>query len=71
MSDNGRGILGNWDATGAEIRDALVQAVENAVREHKRAGRPVIVWDRDRDEIVSLAPDQIVVNDEPVASAKR
>jgi hypothetical protein len=71
MPDDGRGILGNWDATGAEIRDALERAVGNAVREHQRAGLPVIVWDRERDAIVSLEPDEIVLNEEQAATTAK
>jgi hypothetical protein len=68
MSDDGKGILGNLDATGAEIRDALEHAVQNALREHKRAGNSVVVWDRDKDHIVILRADQIELTDESPAA---
>jgi len=64
MSDDRKGILGNWDATGTEIRDALQHAVQNALREHRRAGNSVVVWDRNQDRIVILRADQIDVPDE-------
>jgi predicted ABC-type ATPase len=70
MRDEGEGILGNWDATGSEIRDAMEVAVRKALLEHKRAGRSVVVWDRENDRIVELKAEQIDVEEdtsEPVA----
>ncbi len=66
MRDDGKGILGDWDATGAEIRDALEVAVQEALREHKRSGRSVVVWDRETDQTVILGPDQIDVPGDPI-----
>ena len=66
MRDDGKGILGDWDATGDEIRDAMEVAVRNALREHKRAGHSVVVWDREKDEIVVLQPGQIEVPDDSI-----
>jgi hypothetical protein len=71
MRDDGKGILGNWDATGREVRDAMEVAVRKAILEHKRAGRSVVVWDRENDRIVTLSPEQIEVADEPGEPAAR
>lgn len=68
MREDGKGVLGDWDATGNEVRDALEVAVQNALREHKRAGRSVVVWDREKDEIVVLKPEEIDVPDEPAGT---
>lgn len=65
MRDDGKGVLGDPNATALEIRDALEHAVHEALREHRRAGRAVVVWDREKDHIVILRPDQIDVPEEP------
>ena len=65
MRDDGKGILGDWDATGSEIRDAMEVAVRKAILEHKRAGRSVVVWDGENDRIVELQPEQIEIVEEP------
>jgi len=65
MSSPTKGILGDWEATGAEICEVLKIAVQKALREHKKAGRSVVVWDREKDHIVILRPDQIDVPDAP------
>lgn len=47
------------------IEAALQQAVQSALRDHKRAGNPVAVW---RDgQVVWLAPEEISVPPEPVS----
>jgi hypothetical protein len=51
-------------ATDEQIRSAFARGVRAALREHKRAGRSVVVWDREKDHIVILRPDQIDVPDE-------
>lgn len=63
MTDNEKGILGRWDATGEQIRDVLQQAVNLALREHKQAGHSIVVWDRVEDRIVTLPADQIEIPD--------
>jgi hypothetical protein len=62
MSEDGKGILGDWDATGEEIRQAMGDAINAALREHKRAGHSVVVWEDGR--IVVVPPEEIVVPDE-------
>ncbi len=59
MNENGRGILGNRDATGEEIRRAMEHAVFAALREHKRIGNPVAVWDWENDRVAIVPPEQI------------
>lgn len=66
--DQNQSILTRWEATGEEIRDALEEAVHKTLVEHKRAGRPVVVWDRVNDRVVTLTPEQIDVSDEPAES---
>ena len=68
MDENGRGILGNWDATSEEIREALGHAISAALREHKRAGRSVVMWDREHDRIMIVPPDEIVIPDDAPAN---
>lgn len=63
MSDPGKGILGDWDATGDQVRGALQRAVNLALREHKQAGNSIVVWDREEDRTVVVPPDQIVIED--------
>ena len=68
MVNEGKGILGNWEATDAEIRDVIELAVRDAVLEHKKAGRSIVVWDSENDRIVILRADQILVSDDPTPS---
>lgn len=63
--DQGRGILGRWEATGEELRDALEMAAHEALTEHKQASESVVVWDRENDRIVTLSPEEIEVSGEP------
>jgi hypothetical protein len=51
-------------ATVEQITDAFARGVRSTLREHKRAGHPIVVWDRDQDRIVILRADQIDVPDE-------
>jgi 7-cyano-7-deazaguanine synthase in queuosine biosynthesis len=51
-------------ATVDQITEAFSRGVRSALREHKRAGHPVVVWDREQDRIVILRADQIEVPDE-------
>jgi hypothetical protein len=54
-------------ATGEEITKVFARGVRAALREHKQAGRSVVIWDREKDRIVILRADQINVPDEPDA----
>lgn len=58
---DGRGILGNWEATGEQIRRAMGHAIAKTLSEHKEAGRSVVMWDREHDRIVIVPPDEINV----------
>jgi hypothetical protein len=42
-----------------ELVEAMNRGVRRALREHKRAGNPIVVWDRDTDTIVTLRPEEI------------
>lgn len=64
MNDRGEGILGRWDATSGEIGQAMQHAVADALREHKRAGRSVVMWDREKRKVVEVPPEEIIVPDE-------
>ncbi len=64
MSDRGKGILGNRDASHEEIRQAMGHAIRAALRDHKRAGNPVAVWDWENERVVIVPPEEIVVPDE-------
>ena len=61
MNPDGRGILGDWDATGAEIAEAMGVAVRNAIREHKVAGRSIIVWDRETKQTNEIPAELIEI----------
>jgi hypothetical protein len=65
VHDEGEGVLGNWDATGREIRNAMEVAVRKALLEHKKSGRSVVVWDRENDRIVELEPEQLDISEGP------
>ena len=64
MDDHGRGILGKWDATSQEIAEAMGCAFRQALIEHKRAGNPVPTWDWEKNEVVIIPPEEIVIPDE-------
>jgi hypothetical protein len=64
MDDQGRGILGKRDATSDEIAKAMGYAIREAVRDHKRAGNPIAVWDWDKNEVVIVPPEEIAIPDE-------
>jgi predicted ABC-type ATPase len=64
MDDRGRGILGNWDATSDEIAKAIGHAIREAVRDHRRAGNPIAVWDWDKNEVKIIPPEEIAIPDE-------
>jgi len=68
MSDEGKGILGDWDANGEEIRRAMGHAISAALGEHKRAGNSVAVWDWKNERVEIVPPEEIVVPDEAAAS---
>jgi hypothetical protein len=59
MSHDGKGILGNREATGEEIRQAMGHAIYAALREHKRVGIPAATWRNGR--VVLVPPEAIVI----------
>jgi hypothetical protein len=62
MSNRGKGILGRWDATSEEIRQAIGEAIYLAMRKHKEAGVPAVTW---RDgKVVLIPPQDIVIPDD-------
>lgn len=44
---------------GAEMLAAMRRGVTEALREHKRIGNPVVVWDREADRVVEVPPGEI------------
>jgi hypothetical protein len=50
-------------ASSRDLERAMRRGGLKALRLHKRAGNPVVVWDRETDRIVLLPPDEIP--DEP------
>lgn len=69
MSEGLKGILGRRDATSEEIRQALALATKAALRAHKRAGVPAVMWDQENDRIIEVPPEAIDVDDEPAEDA--
>jgi len=67
MGDAFRENLDLRTASGEEVARAMTKGVIDALRAHKLAGNPVVVWDRGRDEIVIVPADEIVVPDEAAA----
>jgi hypothetical protein len=64
MRDQGREELDLRTATGQEIEQAMTRGVKAALREHKRAGNPVAIWDRENDRVILVPPEEIVLPDE-------
>ena len=47
----------------ARVEAAMRRGVREALRQHKRAGNPIVVW---RDgQVVWIPADEIVIEDEP------
>jgi hypothetical protein len=46
-------------ATNDEIVEAMNRGVRKALREHKLAGNPIVVWDRDTNTILTVPPEEI------------
>ncbi|MBX6312603.1 MAG: hypothetical protein IRY99_06740 [Isosphaeraceae bacterium] len=64
MTDNGKGILADWDADDEAIVDVMGHVISDALRGHKRTGIPIAVWDRDQNRAVIVPPEEIVVPDD-------
>lgn len=62
MKDKGRGILGNIEnVTSDDIRQAMEAAIYDALRDHKRAGNPIAVWDWENECVKIIPPEEIVI----------
>ena len=59
MADHSRPQLDLRTASGREVAEAMTRGVIDALRAHKRAGNPVVVWDWAKGEIVTVPPEQI------------
>jgi hypothetical protein len=53
-------------ATGHEINEAMKKGVFAALRRHKEAGVPIVVWKN--GQIVEIPAEEIRIPDEPNAS---
>ncbi len=73
MAENDRRETIDFElASGEEINRLIAQGVRRALAEHKRAGRSIVVWDRERDRIVTVPPEQIMIpEDGPEATGTR
>jgi len=61
MSRKSKGILVNWNATAQELRQAMGEAIFEALRAHKRAGIPATTHD---GKVVLVPPEEIAIPDE-------
>ncbi len=68
MDKDGKGILGNWDATSEEIRQAMGHAIYAALRKHKQDGVPAATMRDGR--VILVPPDEIVIPDEEVEATE-
>lgn len=48
-------------ATTEQITEAMQRGVRAALRDHKLAGRSVVVWDWENERVVAVPPDEIEV----------
>jgi hypothetical protein len=64
MDNEGRGILGDPDATGEQIRQAWERAAIAALERHRSTGVPVATWDWENGRVVLIPADEIAVPDE-------
>lgn len=62
---NGKG-LDLCTASGDEINEAMKQGVYDALRRHKAAGVPIVVWEN--GQIVHIPAEEIRIPDEPNGS---
>jgi hypothetical protein len=65
MDDEDRGILGNLQATGDDVRQVWERAVLFAMKNHSKAGVPVASWDWDEGEVVLTPADDTPIPQEP------
>ena len=70
MTDNGKGILGDPEVTGEQIRQAWEYAAVEAMEVHKRTGVPVTTWNWETNRIVMVPADEIPTPAENTLSGK-
>jgi hypothetical protein len=70
MDKDGKGILGDWEATGEQIRQAWEYAALKAMEEHRRTGVPVATWDWETSRVVIVSADEFPLPDEETAVGK-
>jgi hypothetical protein len=64
MDNEGRGILGDWQATGEEIRQAWERAAVAAMEEHRKTGVPVATWDWENGRVILIPADDLDIPNE-------
>ena len=69
MFDSGRGVLADWDADDEAVADAMGFAIQDALREHRRRGVSIAVWDEEAGRVVIVPPEHInIPGDRPERS---
>jgi hypothetical protein len=63
MSRNGNGILADGTVMAEELRQAMGEAIPEALRAHERAGIPAATMHRD-GTVVLVPPEEIAIPDE-------
>lgn len=63
----------NRDEEIAELLRLMGLGVRNALRDHKRLGQSIVVWDRESQRVVEIPAEEIIVleMDEDDAKADR
>ena len=60
MNDDGKGVLGNREATSEQIRAAWEHAALAALEVHERNGEPVVTWDRENHRVLLVPASQFL-----------
>ncbi len=58
MDDDGKGILGDSEATGEQIRQAWEYAALVAMQEHRRTEVPVVTWDWENHRVALIPAEE-------------
>jgi hypothetical protein len=66
MIDRDQGVLGRPQVNAEDVRDAMGHAIADALRGHKGAGRSVVTWDREQDQVVVVPTESITIPEETV-----
>jgi hypothetical protein len=53
-------------ASSRDLERAMRRGAREALALHKQAGNPVVVWDWDRNEVVTVPPEEIPPDPETV-----